>query len=190
MAPDVDTLQIFSLRLLRLLGAGLGAALFLPIPGWGYGARLGSALMALASVYVVVNRLKLVTGYPFSLGWRGGEFSFPSYFAPGRHGLWGLVFMIPGVSIQVARLWDAILWTVPYFLLGLALSVRTGGVQARAWRGAVAPWSLLFINQGPIYAPLIVSGLILAVGYDRRRAAPTAAFTIPGFPPVGVRRRG
>ena len=41
MAPDVDTLQIFSLRLLLLLGAGLGAALFLPIPGGGYGARLG-----------------------------------------------------------------------------------------------------------------------------------------------------
>ncbi len=207
LAHDVDTLQIFSLRLLLLLGAGLGAALFLPIPGWGYGARLGSAVMALASVYVVVTRLRLVTAYPFSLGWSegnrlwdysllfgraayqvAGEFSFPSYFAPGRHGLWGLVFLIPDVSIQVARLWDVVLWTVPYFLLGLALSSRMGGVHARAGRWSFALWSLLFINQGPVYAPLIVSGLILAVGYDRRRPARTAVFTFLACLYAGVSR--
>lgn len=207
LTHDVETLQILSLRLLLSLGAGLGAALFLPIPDWGYGARLGTAVMALASGTLVVTRLRLVTAYPFSLGWSegnrlwdysllfgraayqvAGEFSFPSYFAPGRHGLWGLVFLIPRVSIQVARLWDAFLWTVPYFLLGLALIHRTGGARHRAGRWSFALWSLLFINQGPVYAPLIVSGLILAIGYDRRRPVRTAVFAFLACLYAGVSR--
>jgi hypothetical protein len=207
LAHDVDTLQIFSLRLLLMLGAGLAAALFTPSSGWGYAPRLGLAVMTLASGYVIATRLALVTDYPFSLSWSegnrlwdysllfgraayqvAGEFSFPSYFAPGRHGLWGLVFLIPHVSIQIARLWDAILWTVPYFLLGLTLAYRTGVARDRLGRWSFALWSLLFINQGPVYAPLIVSGLILALGYDRRRPRRTAAFTFLACLYAGVSR--
>ena len=207
LAHDVDTLQVFSLRLLLLFGAGLGAALTMPIPGCGFAARLGIAAMALTSGYVVVTRLRLVTAYPFSLGWSegnrlwdysllfgrsayqvAGEFSFPSYFAPGRHGLWGLAFLLPRVSIQVARLWDAVLWTVPYFLLGLVLITRTGGARHRAGRWSFALWTLLFIHQGPVYAPLILSGLIVALGYDRQRPVRTAVFTFLACLYAGVSR--
>ena len=202
-----DTLQIFSLRVLLTAMSSFAAALFLPMAGWAYAPRLSLALMGSASIYLVADRLTLVTDYPFSLGWSegnrlwdyslyfggrpysvAGEFSYPSYLTPGRHGLWGLPFLIPHVSIQAVRLWDAVLWTAPYLLLGFALVPGRRTVLDRYGRWAFALWSLLFVSQGPVYAPLVVSGIILALGYDSRRPGRTALFAAGACFYAGISR--
>lgn len=177
-----DTFQLISLRLVVLALVSGGLALTSPWGGDGW-RRLALAGMGTAALVVLAERLALVSDFPFSLGWSegnrlwdysllfarygypiAGEFAYPSYLTPGRHGLWGLAFLIPGASIQLVRLWDAILWTAPYLVLGLALVRRR-----RGWGPVFGLWSLLFLSQGPIYAPLVLSAIVLALGYDGRR---------------------
>lgn len=130
--------------------------------------------------FFVAGYLTGVTNYPFSLGWSegnrfydyssifgqdlysGGGFSVP-YFSPGRYGLWGIWFLIPGLPIWFHRLWDAVLWTVLPLIAG-RLFARRLPVDARTGWG-ITIWAALFLNQGPIYPPLMLAAiLVLLVG--------------------------
>ncbi len=112
-----DTLQLISLRLVLVAVVTGGLALTSPWEGGGW-RRLALAGMGTAALVVLAERLVLVTDFPFSLGWSegnrlwdyslffarsevqiAGEFAYPSYLTPGRHGLWGLAFLIPGATI-------------------------------------------------------------------------------------------
>jgi hypothetical protein len=194
-------------RAVLLIGSSLAAAWALPTRSASRLERMLAGALLTASVFGFLMHLVLVTDYPFKLGWSEGnrlwdyslyfgrdryivegEFQYPTYLTPGRHGLWGLPFLIPGVTIAVVRLWDAILWTVPYLLLGLALfTPGRHGVSRRVQFG-LALWVFLFLSQGPIYTPLVLSALVLAVGYDARHPWRTALATAVACFYAGISR--
>ncbi|MFQ5943724.1 MAG: hypothetical protein ACE5JF_09240 [Anaerolineales bacterium] len=150
--------------------------------------RIALAFIASATVFAVGKRLALLTDYPFKLFWSegnrlwdyslyyaldryqlAGEFTLPTYMAPGRHGLWGLPYLLPGVGIVLVRLWDHLLWLLPYFLLGWLFYSMKWAQVSKLQRFALSLWSLLYLAQGGIFAPLILSVALLAWGLNPSR---------------------
>lgn len=118
------------------------------------------------------NYLTGVSAHPFSLTWSEGnrfydyslifarnlyEYSGTlqvPYFAPGRYALWGSLFLIPGLPIWVHRLWNVLLLTIPVSIVGWLF--------ARPLKGShlylpFLLWITLYLFQGPIQPPLLVS---------------------------------
>lgn len=191
--PLGDLLRGAHLRLLILLLAAWTAAFLLtdderrvvrPLT-----LILGLALVA--GAHLIAERFSTAVDYPFSLGWSEGNrlFNYSLRVDPGRYTildpeavrssasgrslLWGLPFLIPDTSIRLHRLWDALLWTLPYFALGAALAYRTG-LETRQ-RAAFMLWSVIFLFQGPIYTPLILSALAVVLFVRRDRPVLSAA---------------
>ena len=180
-------------RMLLLSSSGIAAGLIVSPNAERSLPRIAMAFLGSASVFAVAKRLALLTDYPFKLFWSegnrlwdyslyfvagryefAGEFALPSYMALGRHGLWGLPYLIPGVGIVAVRLWDHMLWLLPYFLLGWIFF----STKQTALRIGLALWSLLYLAQGGIFAPLILSVTLLVWGFDSsklRRVALIAA---------------
>ena len=196
-----------SLRTAVLVVSSLAAGILLPVLGDNRFGRGLLALMITASIFVLARHLILASDYPFKLGWSEGNrlwdyslyfgqdrylleepFRYPTSLTPGRHGLWGLPFLIPGVTIAGVRLWDAILWTVPYLLLGLSVFASARQGISRTARLGLALWGFLFLSQGPIYAPLVLSALLLTLGYDRARPWRTALITLAACFYAGISR--
>ncbi len=136
----------------------------------------------LAAFAAVLNEFHDVSGYPFSIGWSEGnrmwdysvlfgrklynfpaDQTIPAYIDIGRQSLWGAVFLLPHVSIVLMRLWNAFLFSIPYALLGWALFRKTEGISRGAWF-LVGLWSMLFLIQGPIYTPLVLVAILIALG--------------------------
>lgn len=136
------------------------------------------------SLLVLAESFALVSNYPFALHWSEGNrlwdysllfgrarYNYPAgepifaWIDPGRQALWGLPFLIPALPILAARLWGAFLTTVPYALLGW-FAFRPLK-EARGQWIAAGLWALIFLNQGPIYTPLILSAILVAA--TRRR---------------------
>ncbi len=136
--------------------------------------------LMLGAVLVLAESLALVSDFPFALHWSEGNrlwdysvvFGRERYnysgtepiFAwidSGRQTLWGLPFLFSNVPIWLVRLWSAILVTVPYALLGW-LAFRPLDGKRDQWLAA-GLWSLIFLNQGPIYTPLIMAAILVAL---------------------------
>ncbi len=141
-------------------------------------ALLSSASFSLASVF------SNVSSYPFNLYWSDGNrlwdyslmfgrarYNYPAnqpieaFISSGRQFLWGLPFLIPNASIFINRLWSALLYTLPAAILGWAAFKAEGKKQAD-WV-LVGVWAFLFLNQGPIYTPLVLSALLVALAWER-----------------------
>lgn len=136
--------------------------------------------LILGVLAVLAESFVLVTDYPFALHWSegnrlwdysvvfgrdrynysGAETIF-AWIDPGRQSLWGLPFLIPRVPIWVVRLWGAILVTVPYAFLGWVAFRPVKG--ARELWIAAGLWTLIFLNQGPIYTPLVLAAILVAL---------------------------
>lgn len=195
-------------QLLLLVIAGLGSGLMFPKQAGNRWLRWGLATYVAGSIFVLGQRFVLVTDYPFSLTWSEGnriwdyslyfersryvlpqEYFTPTYLTPGRHGLWGLPFLLfPDISIMGLRIWDAILWTVPYLLLGAALFYRRATPLHLSWKLILSLWALLFLSQGPVYAPLILSAILVAWSYDRTRPQRTLVITFVACFYAGISR--
>lgn len=146
-----------------------------------------SACVAMAFLFAVsailIQQFRLVSSYPFSVGWSegnrfwdysvlfgrrlydwAGEGSIPAYIDLGRQSLWGAIFILPKVSIRMMRAWNGILFTVPYILLGWALLRKNDDATdaSRVLRLSAMLWTMLFLNQGPIYTPLVIAIAIVA----------------------------
>lgn len=135
----------------------------------------GAALVA--ALHLAAAQLFTVTNYPFALTWSegnrlyeysipfiGGRYDYPGELtairsATGRFWLWGLPFLIPDAPIWVHRLWNALLSTLPHLALGALLAHRMP--LSRLERRLFTLWAFLFLAQGPIYTPLILSALAL-----------------------------
>ncbi|NOH10473.1 MAG: hypothetical protein HND51_02385 [Chloroflexi bacterium] len=143
-----------------------------------------SAGVIAGAVFVLAEALTLVTNYPFALYWSEGNriwdysvgfgaerynYSGPepifAWIDRGRQSLWGLPFLLDNASIALVRLWSAILFTLPYAILGWA--VFRPLKEARWQWLLLGLWALLFLNQGPIYTPLVLSAILVALA--RRR---------------------
>ncbi len=132
-----------------------------------------AALILTGSAFSIAVSLGGVQSYPFSLGWSEGnrlwdystvygralydypaDQSIPVLSDRSRLLVGGLPFLIPGLTIEMERLWVGLTQIIPYFLVGLAafsLSARTKSI----WILTIL-WAYLFLKQGPIYAPLVL----------------------------------
>lgn len=138
-----------------------------------------TATLITGTFLVLTESLVLVSNFPFALHWSEGNrlwdyslafgrdrYNFPSgdeifvWIDRGRQMLWGLPFLIPNLPIWAARLWNAFLTTVPYALLGWAPFRSTSKLRDQ-WIAA-GLWALLFLNQGPIYTPLVLAAILVA----------------------------
>lgn len=136
--------------------------------------------LILGSLLVLAESFVLVSDYPFALHWSEGnrlwDYSLAfgteryNYFGTGpifawidqgRQTLWGLPFLIPAVPIWAVRLWNAILVTIPYAIFGWAAFWPGSRWRSQWW--FVGLWALLFLNQGPIYTPLVLVAILVAL---------------------------
>jgi len=142
------------------------------------------SLLFVGSGLVIGDAFVRVTDYPLALHWSEGNrmwdysvlfgrerYAYPPekdifvWIDAGRQTLWGLIFLWPNVGIAGVRAWSALLTTMPYALLGW-FAFRPLKEARQQWFLA-GLWTLVFLNQGPIYAPLILSAIL--VTFSRRR---------------------
>ncbi len=193
-SPWGDLFNGFFFRLTLFLAAcGLAALFWTPrpsLPGWEILLLVGllcGSLFSLAKLFVNV------TDYPFSLAWSEGNrlydysalwgrelYNFPAdqplYAAidPGRQALGGLPWLFMAQPpIWLVRAWGGLVVSIPYILLGL-LAVRRDRANPRPWLW-FGLWTFLFLNQGPIYTPLVLAAALVALA---RRAPLWLAFLL------------
>jgi hypothetical protein len=77
---------------------------------------------------------------------------------------------------------------VPYLLLSLAVFSSLRRSASLPVRLGFALWGFLFLSQGPIYAPLVLSALLLTLGYDRDRPWRTGLFALAACFYAGISR--
>jgi hypothetical protein len=137
------------------------------------------SVLLFGGLYVVADYLSFVTNYPFALFWSEGNrfydysvfvgsyrYDFPGrltipYDAPGRYLLWGILFAIHNTPIWLHRLWDALLWTALPLAFGFIIA---GWSRLSAFlKAGLALWIFLFLYQGPIYPPLILSAILVVL---------------------------
>ena len=171
-------IRVFVYGLMILLAAWL----LTKEDGVSFQASLSAALI-FSVAFMLINQFRDVTGYPFSNGWSEGnriwdysvlfgrdlynwpqDQKIPAYIDLGRQSLWGSIFLLPNVSIRMMRAWNDILFTIPYALLGWALFRKNQSLSKGIMLGIVL-WAMLFLNQGPIYTPLVIAALLVAVGH-------------------------
>ncbi len=147
--------------------------------GLSWTAFLAGALLT-GSVFAFLSAYTHVSSFPFRLSWSEGNrlwdyslmfardrYIYPAdqplkaHIDPGRQFLWGLIYLIPGVNIFVVRLWSAFLFTVPYLVFAWVAFLKPKATRKLAfWAGL---WGFLFLSQGPIYTPLLLSALAVSV---------------------------
>jgi hypothetical protein len=132
-----------------------------------------------------------VTSYPFSLGWSEGNrlwdysilFGRARYVFPpnqeltpfldiGRQFSGGLPFILPGLTIFQERLWLGLMGILPYVLLGLCIFYLPKTKSEIVSRSTVlwllaGLWGFLFLRQGPIHTPLLLSAAVVALAWRR-----------------------
>lgn len=132
--------------------------------------------------FVLLTQFQDITAYPFSIGWSEGnrmwdysvlfgkdlydfpqDQTIPAYIDIGRQSLWGLIYLLPKVNIVMARLWNDILFTLPCAILGWALLVKDPSCKSSRLL-ACSLWAMLFLVQGPIYTPLTLAAILVALG--------------------------
>lgn len=182
------SLTFVSIRLLMFAVVSIIGGILIPAERANFLERVGIALLITASIFTVARRLIWVRDYPFKLSWSEGnriwdyslyfwrskyrfadDFYFPAYLTPGRHGLWGLPFLIPGVTIRAVRFWDVLVWTVPYILLGWAFFSREKFQISTMGKLAGVLWTFLFLSQGGVLPPLVLAALIVVITFDPGR---------------------
>ncbi len=153
-----------------------------PDNAWDWpGILIGSVLCGAG--FVLTNPFGPVTSYPFSLGWSEGNrlwdysllfgknlYSYspgdpPSaYLDFGRQLVGGLPFLLPQVSVGMERFWIALMAILPYLLLGWLAFRPTEKTGNLLWI-LTGVWGFMFLNQGPIHAPLLVCAILVAIAW-------------------------
>jgi len=132
------------------------------------------------TIFSLADLFKYTVSHPFSLYWSEGNrlwdnsiiFGRSLYDYPAdqripvlsnwvRMSLWGLPHLLPNVSIAFMRLWNGLVFSIPYILLGWILFFRRGE-KTTVWL-AMGFWTFLFLNQGPIYTPLVLAAILVAL---------------------------
>jgi hypothetical protein len=141
---------------------------------------IASLVMAGGCGHAILLKLCQVTSYPFTTFWSEGNRFFDystmlgssRYIVPAGQKLtafiswgmqlpWALPFIFPHLTIGAFRLWYQLVWIIPPLLLGLTAAWNKP-FKGKAVTIALifAGWAFLFLDQGPIYTPLILGALI------------------------------
>ena len=163
--------------------------------------KIGAYWLTGGAVYAACAKLVYVTGYPFPLNWSEGNrffdystllgafrYNFPegrdiyAFINWGMQLPWALPFILPGLSIGAFRLWYQLIWILPAFLLGIT-AITTFGCEKVLGIGALAfgLWSFSFLNQGPIYSPLLLAGILTILGLRMRLLPAALAVALASF---------
>ena len=139
-----------------------------------------------------------VLNNPFSLSWSEGNrlwdyslifgkslYDYPqtqeifSYTDRGRQIIGGLPFILGSIPIWLERLWWGLLDTLLYAILGWTLFRRAGekGISLLL----LGLWTYVFINQGPIHAPLIVCAVLVSLAWNRSYLISIFLLVIAGY---------
>jgi hypothetical protein len=142
---------------------------------------------ALLSGVVISAAIPLagVSNYPFSLGWSEGNrlwdysilfgrdrYIFPAdaqltpFLDVGRQFSGGLPFIFPSLTIFQERLWIGLTGILPYILLGLCAFYLPKKKNGVAWL-LIGLWGFLFVRQGPVHTPLLISAAVVALAWRR-----------------------
>jgi hypothetical protein len=174
------------LRFMLMAGAGLAAGalvsrkqeILIRVPD------VAAGLLLVASAFYLGQALEWVTSYPFNLSWSEGNrfwdysvlfghrlYNFPAdqkifaYIDWGRQSLWGLPFLFAKPTILEIRLWNGLLFSVPYAIFGWVVFKKTRE-NTGVWLLS-GLWTFVFLSQGPIYTPLVLSAILVALAWRR-----------------------
>ncbi len=165
---------------------------------WAWqGIVTGSLLCGAA--FVITSPFGGVTSYPFSLGWSEGNrlwdysllfgkhlYSYPAgdppsaYLDLGRQLVGGLPFILPQMSVGLERFWIALMEILPYLLLGW-LAFRPSEKNAGLSWILAGVWGFMFLNQGPIHAPLLVCAILVALAWRQPLWAAIPLIALSGY---------
>jgi len=144
---------------------------------------LGVLFMLGGVCYSIFAKLNLVTAYPFTTYWSEGNrfFDYSTLFGSYRYNFetgekikaftnwgmqlpWAVPFVFPNLSIGTFRLWNQLVWIIPSLLLGF-LSINKEKKNKFNIIAALifACWAFLFLDQGPIYVPLIIAAILTVI---------------------------
>jgi hypothetical protein len=139
-------------------------------------------LILTTTAFSVFASLRLVSGYPFSIGWSEGNrlwdysimfgrarYDFPSdqaifvFLEPGRQLIGGIPFLIPGITISLVRTWVALLYVLPFMFLGVVL-FRSMSKEKGLWM-VLAFMAYIFLNQAQINPSLIFIAVLVVLAW-------------------------
>jgi len=155
---------------------------------WNSVILLSMLVMVGGFGYAVFNRMNQVTAYPFTTYWSEGNRYFDystllgsfRYIHPSGEDIqafvnwgmalpWALPFLIPNISIGFYRFWYHFVWIFPVMILGFLIIKRTARNNlVRIAAIFFACWAYLFINQGPIYPPLVIGAIVTVIAVRQR----------------------
>jgi hypothetical protein len=183
----------YAFRIGLIIISGLvAAALAFPPHRTGSWLFIAAAWICTSGAFFATGGwLNRVTNYPFGLYWSEGNrlwdysmlfgsnrYSTSSnepvftFITKGRQFIWAIPFLIPNIGILGVRLWDALMWIVPTFLVGfLAITGVRKGKEGWLIGLLFGLWTFSFLSQGPIYAPLVVSTILVILAVRSRSLA-------------------
>jgi hypothetical protein len=169
-------LTVMALAIAGLITKGQENILRLP--------NVSVALLLIAAAFYLGDAFHWVSNYPFSFYWSEGNrfwdysalygrrlYNYPqnqpidAFIDRGRQLLWGLPFLMPGLTIWGMRFWDGVVTTLPYAILGWVAFQRFKEHKALWFLSGV--WAFVFLTQGPIYTPLVISAILVAIAWRR-----------------------
>jgi hypothetical protein len=145
-----------------------------------------ASLLVTVSVYGfllwVIYFIPDVSDYPLALGWsETSRYYYASlFFAPFIYGKWvplsslhptrylmqSLPFIIPTLPLWFHRLWQVLLWLG--FTVGAGLSLAKRISPQKTWvKWGLAAWFFMFCFQGPVYYHLMVTVIIVLLGFKK-----------------------
>ena len=169
-------LAVIALAIAALITRGQERILLLP--------NVSVALLLISAALYLGEGFHWVNNYPFSFSWSEGNrmwdysalfgrrlYNYPqdqpidAFIDLGRQSLWGLPFLLPHVTIWGMRFWDGVVTTLPYAILGWVAFQRFKEHKALWFLSGV--WAFVFLTQGPIYTPLVISAILVAIAWRR-----------------------
>ena len=155
---------------------------------WQELIKIGCFILLAGSGHAIFYKLSQVTNYPFTLYWSEGNrfFDYSALLGRFRYSLpegreinaftnwgmqlpWALPFVIPNLSIGAFRFWYQIMWILPTFALGaIAANMVKSGKSTFFMVLVFASWTFLFLDQGPIYAPLVIGAILTLIAVQTK----------------------
>ena len=93
--------------------------------------------------------------------------------------MWGLPFLLPNTNILFHRFWSALVLSLPYVILGWIVFSQKGRKNIDVL--LLGFWAFLFLNQGPIYTPLIISAILVALVWEHSLWLAIPVVAIAGY---------
>ena len=137
--------------------------------------------------YAFFAKMNQVTSYPFTTYWSEGNrfFDYSTLFGSYRYVMaqgekikafvswgmalpWAIPFLLPNISIGFYRFWYQLVWIILPMILGYTAIEKKPDQRLRTVAMVFALWAFLFIEQGPIYPPLVIGAILTVIAVRMR----------------------